>query len=237
MFTICSHPRAVELILRERARHGRSNRHHGEIQPGQRRPRRRRFSLRKHPPGRGPFVRPARTRRCRAGLEALVADPAAARRPLRHPPGRGRQQGRQAQSHSRGIARRQAGLARHRLRPRRSADRSGDSRALRLSRSGHARDVHRARLPDHSRCVRPGKTQCRICPPLRRRRCAPASRPDLQSVTHPHRDRHPGPRCTEGDRRWPSEDADLGHCVQARVGNPQLRAPCLFRSGRHREPF
>ena len=35
-------------------------------------------------------------------------------------------------------------------------------------------------------------------------------------------------RRAEGDRCWPSEDADLGHCVQARVGNPQLRATCLF---------
>ena len=47
-------------------------------------------------------------------------------------------------------------------------------------------------------------------------------------VTHPHRDRHPGSRRAEGDRRWPSEDADLGHRMQARAGNPALRANCLF---------
>src|ERR1700751_4398760 len=38
--------------------------------------------------------RPARTRGCCAGLEALVTNPSAARRPLRHSPGRGRQQSR-----------------------------------------------------------------------------------------------------------------------------------------------
>ena len=49
-----------------------------------------------------------------AGMEALVADPAAARRALRHSPGRRRQQSRQAQSHLRGITHRQASLARRR---------------------------------------------------------------------------------------------------------------------------
>jgi hypothetical protein len=84
-------------------------------QPSQRRPCCRRFSLRRNPSGRGSSIRPTRAGRCRAGVEALVADPAVARRSLRHSPGRGRQQGRQAQSHSRGVAHRQAGLARHRL--------------------------------------------------------------------------------------------------------------------------
>ena len=60
-------------------------------------------------------------------------------------------------------------------------------------------------------------------PPLR------GGRPTrLQPVADPHRDRHPGAGCAHGDRRWASEDADLGHCVQARVGNPPLRASCLF---------
>ena len=62
------------------------------------------LSLRRHPSGRGPSVRPARAGRCCAGMEALVADPSAARRSLRHSPGGGRQQSRQAQSHSRGTA-------------------------------------------------------------------------------------------------------------------------------------
>src|SRR3984893_18714861 len=56
-----------------RARHGRSDCHHGKIQPGQRRPRRRWFSLREYPPGRGPFVRPARTGGCCAALALLFA--------------------------------------------------------------------------------------------------------------------------------------------------------------------
>ena len=207
--------RRYRIDSSNRARHGRSDRHHGEIQPGERRPRRRRFSLRRHPPGRGSSVRPARAGRCRAGVEALVADPAAARRSLRHSPGRGRQQSRQAQSHSRGTAHRQAGLARHRLRPRGSTHRSGNSRALRIPRPGDAGAVHRAGLADHPRRIRSGKTKCRICPALRRRRCAPPGRPNLQSVTDPHRDRHPGTGRAESDRCRPGEDADLGHCVQA----------------------
>jgi hypothetical protein len=64
--------------------------------------------------------------------------------------------------------------------------------------------------------------------PLRRRRRAPAGRPDLQSVAHPHRDRHPGTGRAGSDRRWSREDADLGHRVQARAGNPELRAHRLF---------
>src|ERR1700730_16797544 len=72
-----------------RARHGRSDCHHGKIQPGQRRPRRRWFSLREYPPGRGPFVRPARTGGCCASVEALVAYPAATRRSLRTRPAEG----------------------------------------------------------------------------------------------------------------------------------------------------
>src|SRR5438445_2079570 len=38
------------------------------------------------------------------------------------------------------------------------------------------------------------RAKCRICSALRRRRCAPAGRSDLQPVTHPHRNRHPGSR-------------------------------------------
>jgi DNA topoisomerase/Nucleotidyl transferase AbiEii toxin, Type IV TA system len=108
-FAICSH-----LSFFETSQYGQSDRHHGEIQPGERRPRRRWFLLRRNPSGRGSFARPARTGRCHAGVEALVADPAAARRSLRHSTGGRRQQSRQAQSHSRGIAYRQAGLDRDR---------------------------------------------------------------------------------------------------------------------------
>ena len=44
----------------------------------------------------------------------------------------------------------------------------------------------------------------------------------------PYRDRHPGPRLAESNRCWPREDADLGDCVQARTGNPELRANRLL---------
>src|SRR5208282_2950674 len=53
----------------KRAGYGRPDRHHGEIQPSQRRPCRRRFSLRRRPRGRGPFARPARAGGCCARLE------------------------------------------------------------------------------------------------------------------------------------------------------------------------
>ncbi len=43
---------------------------------------------------------------------------------------------------------------------------------------------------DHPRRLRPGQAECRVCPALRRRRRAPAGRPDLQPLAHPHRDRH-----------------------------------------------
>ena len=85
----------VESIFSKRARHGQSDRHHGEIQPSQRRSRRRRFSLWGHPSGRGSFARLGRAGRCCAGMETLVADPAAARRSVRHAPGTGWQQSRQ----------------------------------------------------------------------------------------------------------------------------------------------
>src|SRR4051794_15326187 len=93
--------------------------------------------------------------------------------------------------------------------------RSGNSRALRIPRPGDAGAVHRAGLADHPRRVRSGKTECRICPALRRGRCAAPGRPNLQPVTDPHRDRHPGTGYAESDRCWPGEDADLSHCVQA----------------------
>ena len=68
---------------------------------------------------------------------------------------------------------------------------------------------------NHPRRIRPGKTECRICSPLRRRRCTPPSRSDLQSVAHPHRDRHSWAGFAPRDRRWSREDADLGHRMQA----------------------
>ena len=189
--------------------------------------------LRRYPAGRGPSVRPSRARGRRAGLEALDAvllrpDGLYGTRPRT-----GRQQGRQAEGDPRRAAQRYAGLARHRLRPRRPADRSGDPGALRLSRRGHAGDVHRPGPADHPRRLRPGQAERRICPPLRRRRRAPAGRPDLQPVADPHRDRDPGARHAQRHRRRPGEDADPGHRLQARAGDPQLRAAGLFRGGRH----
>ena len=49
----------------------------------------------------------------------------------------------------------------------------------------------------------------------RRRGWPPPGRPDLQSVAHPHRDRHSWAGFAPGDRRWSREDADLGHRMQA----------------------
>ena len=57
---------------------------------------------------------------------------------------------------------------------------------------------------------------------------AQAGRPDLQPITYAHRDRHPGSRHATSHRRWPSKDADLGYCLQARVGNPELHATRVF---------
>src|SRR5215204_549463 len=57
-----------------------------------------------------------------------------ARRSLRHPAGRGRQQSGQAQSHSRGAALGQTGLAGYRLRSGGSAYWPGNPRALRIPR-------------------------------------------------------------------------------------------------------
>ncbi len=85
-----------------------------------------------------------------------------------------------------------------------------------------------ARLADHPRRIRASKTKCRIRQPLCCRRRSPAGRSDLQPVAHPHRNRHPGAGRAESNRRWPREDADLGDRVQARVGNPKLRATRLF---------
>ena len=61
------------------------------------------------------------------------------------------------------------------------------------------------------------KPNTEYAPPLRCRRRAPAGRPDLQPVTHPDRDSHPGSRYAESDRSWSREDADVGNCVQARA--------------------
>jgi len=47
------------------------------------------------------------------------------------------------------LRNRQAGLARHRLRSRRSVNRSGDSRALQVPRRSYAGTVHRAGLANH----------------------------------------------------------------------------------------
>src|SRR5258708_3102778 len=88
--------------------------------------------------------------------------------------------------------------------------------------------VHRARFADHPRRIRSGKTKYRICPALRRSRCTTPGRPDLQPLTHPHRDGHPWTGFAPRDRRGSREDADLGYRMQARVGNPKLRTNRLF---------
>jgi DNA topoisomerase III len=60
------------------------------------------------------------------------------------------------------------------------------------------------------------------------RRRAPASRPDLQPVADQNRNGRSGPRGQGRDRGWPGEDANFGDRVQARTGNPELRAGGLF---------
>jgi len=62
----------------------------------------------------------------------------------------------------------------HRLRPRRPADRSGNSRTLQLPRSGDAGAVHRAGFPDHPRRIWQRQAQLRIFPPVCRRGRTPA---------------------------------------------------------------
>jgi DNA topoisomerase-3 len=49
---------------------------------------------------------------------------------------------------------------------------------------------------------------------------AVARRPDLQPVAYAHRDRHSWAGRAESHRGRSREDADLGHRMQARVGNP-----------------
>src|SRR6516164_11817823 len=83
------HDTALSNPILQTGLYGGSDCHHRENQPGERRPRRCWLSLRRHSSGRGPFIRPARTRGCCAGLETLVTNPSAARRPLQHSPGRG----------------------------------------------------------------------------------------------------------------------------------------------------
>src|SRR5215831_10602241 len=102
------------------------------------------------------------------------------------------------------------------------------AKALRVPRPSDASTVHRAGLADHPRRIRSGKAKFRIRSPLRRRRGPAPGRPDLQPVAHPHRNRHLGSRGAEGHRCWPREDADFGHRLQARAGDPELRANRLL---------
>ena len=74
-------------------------------------------------------------------------------------------------------------------------------------------------LTDHPQRILPGKAKCRICPRLCRRRRASAGRPDLQPVAHPDCDRHAGSRYAESNRSGSRQDADVGNCVHARIGN------------------
>ena len=81
---------------------------------------------------------------------------------------------------------------------------------------------------DYPRRIRSGEAKYRICQLIRRCRSAPSGRPDIQPVADPNRDRYSGPRGQGRDRGWPGKDADLGNRVQARAGNPELRAGGLF---------
>ena len=105
--------------------------------------------------------------------------------------------------------------ARNRLRPRGSAHRSGDSREHYEYRGQVMRVLFTAQgLTDHPRRIRSGKTKWRICPPVRRRSCEKAGRPNLQSVTDPYRDRDSWAGFAPRHRRGSCKDADPGHCVQ-----------------------
>jgi DNA topoisomerase-3 len=82
------------------------------------------------------------------------------------------------------------------LRSRGAAHRTGNSRALQLPRPGHAGCYFTAQ---DSQTIRdafgPGEAKRRIRSTLRRRRCAPTSRPDLQPVADANSDRHSWSRC------------------------------------------
>ena len=203
--------------------------HHREVEPGEGRARRRRVALRRDSGRRGPPAGPVRARGGEPRVEALVGGAAQARRAVCDEAGGGGQQGGQAQGHRQGVAHRRPGVARHRLRPRRTAHRAGDPRALPLPRRGAAGDVHRAGPAKHPRGVRPRPAQRRACPALRRGGGAPAGRPDLQPVADPHRDGDARARGARGDRGRAGEDADARDRVPARVRDPRLRCGALLR--------
>jgi DNA topoisomerase III len=59
--------------------------------------------------------------------------------------------------------------------------------------------------------AKPNSEYARLCAAAVARRQAD----HLQSIADAHRDRHSWAGRAEGHRRWPSEDADLGNCLQA----------------------
>ena len=182
------------------SRYGRSDRHHGEVRPTK--------AVRAAVGSRSErSTRPrvvssiCSNRRTFSGLEALVADTSATRRSLRHSPGRGRQQSRQARGPSRGAAHRQ------RVWLATDCDREGQLIGQEILehydyRGQVAGDVHRAGPADLAGCIRSGETECRIC--WLYAAAVRADRPTRSaSVTHPHRDRHPWTGRSTRHRRWP----------------------------------
>ena len=164
-------------------------------------------------------------------MEALVDGTAAARRTVRHQTGDGRQQGGQADGDPGGAEDGGPGLARHRLRPRGTADRPGDPGALPLPGRGDAGAVHGPGPGDHPHGVPARPAQRRARPALRGGGGAPAGRPDLQPVADPDGDGDAGPGRGGRDRHRPGQDADPGDRVPARDRDPRLRAGRVFRGG------
>ncbi len=195
--------------LQNRAFHGRPNRHHRENQSGERRPLRRGVSLWRHPSSRRPLfdleepeeavpewkrwspilLRPEGlygTRPTDGGNKASKLK--AIREALRT--------AKRAGSPPIAIVRVSSSVRKSSSITNTAARSCGC-----CSRRGFA---------DHSRRLRSGEAKLRIFPPLRRRRGAPAGRPDLQPLPHPHCDGDPRAGCTRGDWGWPGEDADVG---------------------------
>jgi len=129
-----------------------------------------------------------------------------------------------------------SGLARHRLRSRGPANRSGNYRELRMH-CGHVMRllVQRAGHSDHPRRSRSGKDKCRIAnlsPPAR----GPPARPTRSTnLSPPHRDPSSW-RLRESHRRGrPSEDATFWQLCCKRELEIRNFVPCLFEVSRPRK--
>ena len=165
------------------------------------------------------------------GLEALVDGIAEAGRALRHQARHRRQQGGEAEGHPRGVEDGGAGVARHRLRPRGAADRSGNPGALPLPGRGSASAVHGAGRGDHPRGVHARPAERRARPALRGGGGAPAGGPDLQPLLDPDGDGDARPGRAGRGRDRAGQDADTGDRVPAGAGDPGLRGGGVFRGG------